>query len=515
MTGWGSVSHSDPRWAGPLSEMVARLCATLGPRLGPRHAGALRDVAAGLSGPLVVAVAGRISSGKSTLVNAVIGRRVAPTGAGECTRLVTRFRYGTVDRVEVVFRDGTRRALPFGAAGMIPAELGVAAERVSHLDAYLTSAVLRDLTVLDTPGLASPDTAAVRRACEVLDSGSLDSGSAAALARAEAVLYVVAQTVRADDAEQLAAFTAATGSRAAGPANALAVLNKIDTVPPESVPGAGGDPAKAAELLAAHQAGVLGHRVAGVLPAIGLLAETAETGSFNTADAQALAALVGVEPAARAALLLSADLFATLDVPVPAPARARLLELLDLHGVSCALTALDADPRLGAGELRRVLRDASGLQPLRHRLDTVFRARADGIKAAAALSGLTALAARCDAAGRALIGDGVEALLADPLAHQLRLLDAVRRVSSGAVPMPADLAEEIVLLGGSSVLAEQFGLPGHPLAELAGHALARARWWRSFAALGATPAQADLAHVVHRAYFLRWQWLKDGRCADA
>ena len=45
---------------------------------------------------------GRLSSGKSTLVNALIGRRVARTDVAECTRLVTRFRYGTADRVEVV-----------------------------------------------------------------------------------------------------------------------------------------------------------------------------------------------------------------------------------------------------------------------------------------------------------------------------------------------------------------------------------------------------------------------------
>jgi hypothetical protein len=396
---------------------------------------------------------------------------------------------------------------------MIPAELGVDPAQVSHLDAYLTSAALRGLTVLDTPGLASLDTAAADRAGEVLDGG-LDEGSAAALAKAEAVLYVVTQTVRADDAQQLAAFTAATGRRAAGPGNAIAVLNKVDTVPPDSVPGADGDTAKAGALLAAHQAEVLGRRVVGVLPMIGLLAETAETGTFSAADAQALTALAGIEPGTRAAMLLSADLFTTLDAPVQPAVRARLLRLLDLHGVACALAALDADPRLSAGELRRVLRAASGLDLLQNRLDTVFRARADGIKAAAALRTISELAGRCEPRERVLIEDGIEALLAHPDTHQLRLLDAVSLVSSGAVAMPADLADEIVRLGGSAVLAEQLGLAGHPLAELAAYALQRAGWWRSFASFGATPAQSRIAHVVHRAYFLRWQRLREGRHAN-
>jgi hypothetical protein len=268
-------------------------------------------------------------------------------------------------------------------------------------------------------------------------------------------------------------------------------------------------------LLAARQTEVLGHRVACVLPMIGLLAETAETGSFSSADARALAALAGTDPDTRGTLLLSADLFTTLDAPVPAAVRGRLLRLLDLHGVAVALAALETDPQLSAGALRRTVRAASGLDQLRDRLDVVLRARADGIKAAAALSAVSALAGQGEARERTVIQDVVAAMLAEPQSHQLRLLDAVSSVSSGTAPFPAELADEIVRLGGSAVVAEQLGLPGRSAAELASHALQRARWWRSFA-FDATPAQARIAHVVHRAYFLRWQQLcAAGRCAGA
>ena len=37
-------------------------------------------------GPLRVAIAGRVKAGKSTLLNALVGERLAPTDAGECTR---------------------------------------------------------------------------------------------------------------------------------------------------------------------------------------------------------------------------------------------------------------------------------------------------------------------------------------------------------------------------------------------------------------------------------------------
>jgi hypothetical protein len=187
----------------------------------------------------------------------------------------------------------------------------------------------------------------------------------------------------------------------------------------------------------------------------------------------------------------------------------RLLERLDLHGVRVALDAIDANPAITAGALRRTLLNASGLHALRARLDAVFTARADGIKAAAALASVTALAqASGDPTERQRVHDAIEVLLQRPEAHQLRLLEALTLVTTGAIAMPQDLADEVVRVGGSSDVAEQLGLPGRPAAELAGYALERAGWWRSFASFGATPAQGRVAHVVHRAYFLIWQRLR-------
>ncbi|SES29140.1 dynamin family protein [Actinokineospora terrae] len=511
--------------AGPLSASVANLCQRLQPQVSARTAAGFREVLRRLSAPLQVAVAGRIKSGKSTLVNALIGRRIAPTDVGECTRLVTRFQYGTVDRVELVFFDGTKQVLPFEVGGMIPADLEVDFDKVSHLEAYLTNAVLRDLTVIDTPGLGSLDLASVKRTElllgaakhrkedgeEVEDDGDdeLDDTSRNAVAGAEAVLYVVTQGVRADDQQALAAFTAATASREAGPVNAIAVLNKADTITPESVTGSDGDVWKAATLLAEKQAATLKPRVADVIPVIGLIAESAESGGFTSADADALRLLARLDDAVWETMLISADIFTSWECDVPTGTRVRLLEKLDLFGIRHAVDALRADPDLTAGALRRSLLDASGLAGVRSRLDAVFRARADGIKAAAALASVTALAhASGDPGERQRVHDAIEVLLAKPEAHQLRLLEALTLVTSGAVDMPDDLGEEVLRVGSNADVGEQLGMKGRPHNELAAYALERAGWWRSFASFGATPAQSRVAHVVHRAYFLIWQQLK-------
>jgi tRNA U34 5-carboxymethylaminomethyl modifying GTPase MnmE/TrmE len=501
---------------------VANLCHRLQPQVSARTAAGFAEVLRRLGAPLQVAVAGRIKSGKSTLVNALIGRRVAPTDIGECTRLVTRFQYGTVDRVEIVFTDGRKQVLPFASDGMIPAELGVDIERVSHIEAYLTNAVLQGMTVIDTPGLGSLDAASVSRTEQLLGaakhrkeageegSDELDDTSRNAVAGAEAVLYVVTQGVRADDQQALAAFTAATASREAGPVNAIAVLNKADTIAPESVEGAGGDIWKAATLLAEKQASTLKPRVADVLPVIGLIAESAESGGFTSADAEALRQLADLDDDVLQTMLISADIFTSWECDVPAGTRLRLLEKLDLFGVSHAVEAIRKEPEITAGALRRALLDASGLEAVRQRLAVVFAARADGIKAAAGLASVTALAhASADAAERQRVHDAIEVLLAKPEAHQLRLLEALTLVVSGAVDMPEDLAEEVLRVGSNADIGAQLGKPGAPRPELAAHALERAGWWRSFASFGATPAQSRVAHVVHRAYFLIWQQVRE------
>jgi GTPase SAR1 family protein len=509
----GTISRVTSSLAGPLSAAVARLVQTLRPQVGPGTAAGFDEVLRRLSAPLQVAVAGRIKSGKSTLVNALIGRRVAPVGVGECTRLVTRFQYGAVDRIEVVGADGSRRVLPFDAEGMIPADLDVDLETVSHLEAYLTNDVLRELTVIDTPGLGSLDSASVARTEGLLagprinSTRLLDQVSQDAVAGAEAVLYVFTQTVRADDQETLRAFTAATAGRDAGPVNAIAVLNKADTIPPESVAGSDGDVWRAAAILAGKQAVTLRPRVADVLPVIGLLAESAESGAFTSADADALHALAELDEASWQTMLMSADLFTTWECPVPAATRSRLLAKLDLYGIGRAVAAIQAEPGITAGALRRVLLDASGLAGVRAKLDGVFRARADGIKAAAALASVTALAAG-DPSERKRVNDAIEQLLGRPEAHQLRLLEALTLITANAVAMPDDLAEEVLRVGGTGSVPEQLGLVGRPPHELVAYALERAGWWRSFASFGATPAQSRVAHVVHRAYFLIWQQLR-------
>ncbi|MEV4755142.1 dynamin family protein [Micromonospora sp. NPDC049559] len=490
---------------GPLGARVAALCDEVAPRLGTDTRAQVGAVRRRLDEPLRVALAGRLKAGKSTLVNALIGRRVAPTEVGECTRVVTQFRYGTTDRVDVVRRDGSRTSLPLDETGMIPQRLGVARAEISFVDVTLTSDRLRDLTVLDTPGLASTNTSVSAGAQRLLTGGSLgpldddvDDDSAGAISGAEAVVYVFTQSVRADDVRALEAFRSASARLSGNPVNSLGLFNKVD-----KLVGGGADPWPTAEPLAADQARVLRRMVADVVPVVGLLAETTEAGRLTAADCEALRVLAGLPAAERTVLLASVDLFTSRDCPVPRQRRERLLRLLDLYGVGFALAQLVAQPRLASGELVRALHAASGFARLRHTLDQAFRWRTDAIKAGWALSSLERLAGHtARAADRELLRDAIERVLQQPEYHRLRLLEVAQLVSTGTVELPEPMEQELTRLALSTDARWILALPAAGPEQLASAALEAAARWRVYAVAGASPAQSRVAQVAHRGFYL-------------
>ncbi|MFB9338413.1 dynamin family protein [Actinoplanes octamycinicus] len=490
---------------GPLSTRLATLCHEIVTEFGSHAGGQVQQIGNRLHEPLRVAIAGRLKAGKSTLVNALIGRRVAPTAAGECTRVVTRFRYGPADRIDVVLRDGARTSLPLDDDGMVPARLGVPASRIAYLDVTLTNDRLRTLTVVDTPGLSSTDTASSDRAGRVVGDApfddDIDADSEREVAAAEAVIYVFTQAVRADDVRALDAFHDASARLSASPINALGVLAKVDTLT-----GGADDPWPAAAPLAQQQARLLARTVGDVVPLAGLLAETAGAGRLTDADRDALAALAALPGPDLQLLLTSVDLFRTLPAPPGPDRRERLLARLDLYGIGYACAQLAAEPRLGTGELVRRLLAVSGFPRLAHTLQQSFGWRADAIKAGWALTRLERLAGHTgDPRLRGRLRDTLEDLLRDPAYHRLRLLDAAQRAATGAVTLPADRETELIRLATSDDPAYILDRPGAGRDDL----IAAAGRWRAYAVDGAAPAQARIAHIAHRGFQLLAQETRD------
>lgn len=488
--------------SGPLSSRVQGLCAESGPRLAGNTRAAVADVQRRLGEPLRVAIAGRLKSGKSTLVNSLIGRRVAQTEVGECTRLVTQFRYGTADRVDVVRRDGSRASLPLDESGMIPQKLGVARDDVAYVDVTLTSDRLRDLTVVDTPGLSSTNTSISDEARKFLFNEApidddIDDDSAGALSGAEAIVYVFTQSVRDDDLQALESFRSMSSKLSSNPINSLGLFNKVDKL------AGTGDPWPVAGPLAQAQGKVLRRVVSDVVPVIGLLAETTEAGRLTAADCEALRTIARMSETDREVLLASVDLFTARECEVSREERNRLLRLLDIYGISFAVAQFVAEPTLATGELVRRLFLASGFPRARSTLEQAFRWRTDAIKAGWALTSLEKIAGHAERpADRELLRDAVERVLQQPEYHRLRMLDVAQQVTTGAVDLPDEMENELTRLALSDDPAWILGMNGAPADQMAKAALEAATRWRAFAVAGASPAQARIAHVVHRGFYL-------------
>src|SRR5512134_813961 len=140
---------------GSAAEQVLALARSLEePLKGTMHEERVRAVRRRLQGPLRVAIAGRVKAGKSTLLNALVGERLAPTDAGECTRIVTWYQDGHTYRVDVYPRDRPPRQARFTRdEGVLEIDLsGDPPESIDQLVVTWPSRALRRATLIDTPG---------------------------------------------------------------------------------------------------------------------------------------------------------------------------------------------------------------------------------------------------------------------------------------------------------------------------------------------------------------------------
>ncbi|RKN51941.1 hypothetical protein D7231_35560, partial [Streptomyces klenkii] len=181
-----------------------------------------------------VAVVGRISTGKSTLVNALIGEERLATGSQELTYNVNRLRHGPEARLLVHYKDG-RPPRPFDPGQLT--ELTVRRERrpeeidgIAEIVVELPSPYLRAFELIDTPGLDSVFGQDSLNTLEFLglDPGEVRSATLRHAASADGLVFVVpVRGPSAGDSRLLAQYLGPEFV-AATPLTALGVLTKCE-----------------------------------------------------------------------------------------------------------------------------------------------------------------------------------------------------------------------------------------------------------------------------------------------
>ncbi|WP_157002780.1 dynamin family protein [Agromyces laixinhei] len=395
-----------------------------------------------LNEPLRLAVAGMVKAGKSTLLNALLGEQIAPTDAGECTRVVTWYRYSATPTITLHPKEGEPKRLPVRRdQGRLVMDLGdTPAEEVGWIDVGWPLVGLKSMILIDTPGIASLSEDTSARATLFLTPEEAPSS-------ADAVVYLM-RHLHASDVKFLEAFRD-TAAGAAQTICALGVLSRSDEI------GSGriGSLLSAGKVARRYELdGDLASLVLGVIPVAGLLAEGART--LRESEYTAFRQLAELERADRERLLVSADRFTmTSDVTeLSAAERRHLLGRFGLFGVRLA-TALIRGGVESSSDLSEQLVQQSGLIELQQFVRVQFRTRASTLKVRGVLLGLDQLIREKPREGTEEIRGGIERITAG--AHALRELSLLASARSEGLPLTAQDAEDAQTIIGAK------GTPTH------------------------------------------------------
>jgi hypothetical protein len=451
----------------------------------------LNAVLSRLDEPLRVAIAGKVKAGKSTLLNALVGEELAPTDAGECTKIVTWYRDGITYRATLEPKQGEPEQVPFTRdGGAINIELaGHRADDVERLVVEWPSASLRQITLIDTPGIASLSTDVSARTHAFLTPGEDQ------VTPADAVLYLM-RHLHSSDINFLEAFHDEEFSQAT-PVNAIAVLSRADEIGVGRIDSM----ASAQRIARRYRHDDKVRKLAQtVVPVAGLLAQSGAT--LREAEYKALDAIAGASREESDALFLSADRFVQASTPIPLSSmeREHLLDRLGMFGVRLSVALIRQGAAPNATTLSTELVRRSGLVELREVLLSQFAERRDVLKARSALLALESVLQEHPRPGTKELATELERITS--AAHEfaeIRLLNALR---AGSVKVKAQEAAEMERLLGAEggALHTRLDLPQDAEVSEKRRALQNAigRWQRRAESPMSSREVADAARVLIR-----------------
>lgn len=141
--------------------------------------------------PFTLVVLGDFKRGKSTIINSILGKKLAPVNAAPETYTINEISYGETPSAEAVLVNGERIPLSFGdiARDRIEPLMATFPSKVDYLDIRDDSPILKEVRIVDTPGLSDLD--------------DLDRKVTEYLVNADAIIYVASALLPFSESEQM------------------------------------------------------------------------------------------------------------------------------------------------------------------------------------------------------------------------------------------------------------------------------------------------------------------------
>lgn len=421
-----------------------------------------------LDQPLRVALVGSVKAGKSTLLNGLLGERIAPTDARECTRIVTWYHYGKIPKVSAKMVNGETMSLPARRQqDRLELDLqGLTPEEFERLDVTWPAPGIQGITLIDTPGTSSISQDVSQQTSRFLLP---EQGAAGA----DAVVYLL-RSLHESDIRYMRTLREHTRYRGAA-IGSIAVLSRADEL------GSGRLTAmlsinNAIDRLRKHPD--LEGVCETVVPVAGLMGTGAMT--LRQADFAVLGDLAAHPPEATGSLLISGERFITAKDEWLPPERTRidLVDRFGMYGIRLALAALRGGVS-DASELSEELLRRSGLDELRRVIDVHFRQRQSELKAHSIVLALHKLLRHHPAAGADQLLVQADAHMVK--AHTFTEMQLIGRIAGGKLNLPDETVAGLErLIGGRGSDAQvRLGLENTAdVQQMLGSAVAQLGHWR-------------------------------------
>lgn len=381
--------------------------------------------------PMQLAIVGKISSSKSTLVNAILGEaEVVRTGDMEETWNVSWLKYGEPNsQIVVHYKDANRspekveRSQWAEWANRDRESNDQLKNAVSYIEVAYPHPILKQINIIDTPGLDSFYGADSQNTLDFLKQ-----------VKPDAVIMLFSKSINADTLSVIEDFRQGIGS-GFSPVNAIGVMSKIDDI-------WASDPDK--------EPIEVSNRIIGRLMTL----EAVKNTLFNIFPVSALIALAGsriteqdmatlrnlsrLPDEVLYRIFMTESRFTSTDyddVPVSAKQRDGLASVYGRYGAWLMVRRLKEAPQTGITELKELLFCKSGFHNFMEKLENHFGQRSAFIKAYSLTGGFSENLRK---ASNELADISEEKWVVGKTIHEMEELKRILKVQSGVI----DIAEE-------------------------------------------------------------------------